>query len=89
MEPYAQSVHFLVDLANELRKQGVDLDYLDVGGGLGISYESSAPSIREWAGVVAPTVWDAGYELVMEPGRSIVGPGGLIVDSRCLHQGAG
>lgn len=79
LAPYAQSVTFLVQLADELRERGIPLDYVDVGGGLGISYEASAPSIREWANVVAPTVWASGYELVMEPGRSIVGPAGVLL----------
>jgi diaminopimelate decarboxylase len=79
LEPYAESVSFLVRLADELRDEGIVLDYIDVGGGLGISYESSAPSISEWAAVVAPAVWRSGYELVMEPGRSIVGPAGVLL----------
>lgn len=79
LEPYAQSVTFLVSLADELREQGIALEYIDVGGGLGISYESSAPTIREWAQVVAPAVWASGYDLIMEPGRSIVGPAGILL----------
>lgn len=79
LEPYAESVSFLVRLADELRDEGIRLDYVDVGGGLGISYEASAPSIRDWASIVAPAVWSSGYELVMEPGRSIVGPAGILL----------
>lgn len=79
LDPYAQSVQFLVELANELRNEGIALEYIDVGGGLGIGYQGAAPSIQDWASIVAPTVWDSGYSLVMEPGRSIVGPAGALL----------
>lgn len=82
--PYVESVEFLVQLADELRAGGLALDYIDVGGGLGIGYQSAAPSISEWAGAVAPRVWASGYELVMEPGRSIVGPAGVLL-TRVLY----
>jgi diaminopimelate decarboxylase len=59
---------------------GVDLTYIDVGGGLGINYEESEiPSIEDWMATVSRTVLEAGYELVMEPGRSIIGPSGALV----------
>lgn len=77
--PYQQSVRFLVDLAVELRGQGIDLAYVDVGGGLGIDYQAPAPVVADWVGTVAPVVRDAGFGLVMEPGRSIVGPAGALL----------
>jgi diaminopimelate decarboxylase len=83
--PYDRLAIFLVNLANEVKSLGVDLDYLDVGGGLGINYtESDVPSIEEWVKTVAQPVINAGYQLVMEPGRSIVGPAGVLV-TRVLY----
>ncbi len=78
--PYGQLAHFLVDLANEIGGMGIDLDYLDVGGGLGIDYEGmGVPAIEAWVRTVSQPIQDAGYDLVMEPGRSIVGPAGALL----------
>ncbi len=78
--PFAQSAEFLVEMAQELASVGVHLDYLDVGGGLGINYAAQdAPTIQEWAAAVAAPIRAAGYGLVMEPGRSLVGPVGALV----------
>lgn len=79
LEPYAQSVKFLVELGRELREQGIELDYIDVGGGLGIDYQAPAPTVAEWVKTVAPFVSESGFELVLEPGRSIIGPAGALL----------
>ena len=56
------------------------LEYLDVGGGLGISYQGEpAPSPESWVAAVAEPIAAAGYNLVLEPGRAIVGPSGLLL----------
>jgi len=78
--PYARLVEFLVELAAEMAQAGVDLTYIDVGGGLGINYEEGElPSIEDWTETVSRPVMEAGYQLVMEPGRSIIGPAGTLV----------
>ena len=83
--PYDHLAIFLVDLANEAKTLGIDLTYLDVGGGLGINYsDNDVPTIEEWVKTVAKPVSDAGYQTVMEPGRSIVGPAGVLV-TRVLY----
>jgi diaminopimelate decarboxylase len=79
LEPYAQSIRFLVDLAAEMRTEGIELDYIDAGGGLGIDYDTEAPAVSDWINTVAPLVFDAGFDLVMEPGRSIAGPSGALL----------
>ncbi len=83
--PYNHLATFLVDLAREVKSLGIDLMYLDVGGGLGINYNvNDVPTIEDWVKTVAQPVSDAGYQLVMEPGRSIVGPAGALV-TRVLY----
>jgi diaminopimelate decarboxylase len=77
--PYAQSVDFLVEMAIELRDAGVSLTYIDAGGGLGIDYETTAPSIVDWVSTIAPNIHAAGFSLVLEPGRSIVGQAGILL----------
>lgn len=79
LDPYIEAVRFLVKIAEEMRSDGIDLAYIDVGGGLGIDYEADAPAINEWIDAIAPLVTRAGFDLVMEPGRSIVGRSGALL----------
>ncbi|MCB1417388.1 MAG: diaminopimelate decarboxylase, partial [Nitratireductor sp.] len=59
---------------------GIRLRYLDVGGGLGIDYEQhNAPAIADWATAVTAPILEAGYDVVLEPGRSIIGPTGALL----------
>ncbi len=78
--PFVLSAEFLVGMASELASMGIRLVYVDVGGGLGINYaQQNAPTVQAWATAVHQPVAEAGYEVVMEPGRSIVGPCGALV----------
>ncbi len=89
--PFVQSAHFLVQMAEELSSSGIRLAYVDVGGGLGIDYgdweikrlrdsqQHQSPSIVEWVTAVTQPILAAGYGVVMEPGRSIVGPTGCLL----------
>lgn len=79
LSPYAEAVAFLVDLATLLRAEGIDIEYIDVGGGLGILYDRPAPAIADWVTTVGTAVRQAGFDLVLEPGRSIVGPAGALL----------
>jgi diaminopimelate decarboxylase len=77
LEPFVQAAEFLVTMADEL---GLPLEYVDIGGGLGIDYAKiSAPQIGEWVTAVSTPILKAGYNLVMEPGRSLVGPSGALI----------
>ncbi|CUS01949.2 Diaminopimelate decarboxylase [Candidatus Promineifilum breve] len=79
LAPFAQSVGFLVALADGLKAEGITLDYIDAGGGLGIDYQGPAPDVAAWVRAVGPQVSAAGYRLVVEPGRSIVGRAGALL----------
>ena len=79
LDPFGQAVGFLVELANEMRREGISLEYIDAGGGLGIDYQGSAPDAAAWVRTVGPLVGAAGYGLVIEPGRSIVGRAGALL----------
>lgn len=74
----------LVELADEISGQGVALDYIDVGGGLGIDYREPAPTIADWIGAIAPVVRGTDYRLVIEPGRSIIGSAAVLL-TRVLY----
>ncbi len=79
LDPFAQAARFLVALADELAGEGIRLEYLDCGGGLGIDYQGGAPGVADWVHVIGPIVSAAGYQLVVEPGRSIVGRAGALL----------
>ena len=79
LDPFAQAVRFLVQLAEEMSAEGIRLDYIDAGGGLGIDYTGEAPDVADWVRTIAPLVAGAGYGLVVEPGRSIVGRAGALL----------
>jgi diaminopimelate decarboxylase len=80
LEPIREAARSIVALAGELREDGVAIDHLDVGGGLGISYDgSAAPSPEQYAAAILPAVREAGLPLVLEPGRYIVAPSGVLV----------
>jgi len=86
LEPYRELIAFLLALAGDLADQGIRLAYIDTGGGLGIDYggQECVPEIDEWVSDLAGPVLDAGYRLVIEPGRAIVGPAGLLL-TRVLY----
>jgi diaminopimelate decarboxylase len=77
LAPFREAAAKLVALADELAAGGVRLAYLDAGGGLGIG--EGAPNPAAWVETVAGPIVRAGYGLVLEPGRSIVGPAGILL----------
>lgn len=79
LDPFGQAVHFLVELADELKDEGINLTYIDAGGGLGIDYDGPAPNAADWIRAIGPIVGERSYGLVVEPGRSIVGRSGALL----------
>lgn len=80
LEPLRRAARALVTLACELKAGGLAIEHLDVGGGLGISYDGQpVPSAAEYAAAVLPIVRESGLTLILEPGRSLVGPAGILV----------
>jgi diaminopimelate decarboxylase len=79
-EPLRRAAAALTTLALELRDDGVPLEHVDLGGGLGIAYEGRpmiAPS--EYAAAVLPELRRANIPVVLEPGRAVVGHSGALV----------
>jgi diaminopimelate decarboxylase len=79
-EPLRRAAATLTTLALELRDDGVPLEHVDLGGGLGIAYEGRpliAPS--EYAAAVLPELRRANIPVVLEPGRAVVGHSGALV----------
>jgi diaminopimelate decarboxylase len=80
LEPLRRAASAIVELARDLAAAGLSIEHLDLGGGLGISYDGTvAPTQEEYAAAILPIVRDSGLSIVLEPGRSIVGPAGALV----------
>jgi diaminopimelate decarboxylase len=80
LDPLRTAASRLVALAGALRTAGVPIEHLDVGGGLGISYDGTpVPTPAEYASAVVDVVRPSGLPLVVEPGRAIVGPAGALI----------
>jgi diaminopimelate decarboxylase len=78
--PFIEALKRLKLLAGRLNEMGVNIRYLDLGGGLGISYhDESPPNPREYAEAVTRELRDTSCTLILEPGRVIVGNAGLLL----------
>lgn len=80
VEPYSAALQQVVTLAEDLLAEGHELDYLDLGGGLGISYSGGEGiTANDFGEAILPSVRSTGLRLVLEPGRFIVGEAGILV----------
>jgi diaminopimelate decarboxylase len=78
--PLGRAARALADLACEVRDAGVGLEHLDLGGGLGVAYDGTAHAdLAAYAAAVLPAVRESGLHLLIEPGRFIVAPAGILV----------
>jgi diaminopimelate decarboxylase len=80
LDPLTSAAARIVSLVEDLLKDGLALDHVDLGGGLGISYDgSSVPSLTQYAAAIVEGVARTGLTLVLEPGRALVGAAGLLL----------
>ncbi len=91
IEPMVEAVAKVIALADELKRDGIVLQHLDIGGGLGIAYRNETPALPADLGDrVAAMVGQSGLHLLVEPGRVIAGNAGILL-TRVLgnkHNGA-
>ena len=82
LAPLAKAAHAASALARELLALGVPLEQIDFGGGLGISYdETPVPDRAAYVRALVEAAGDLPLTLAIEPGRSIVGPAGVLVST--------
>ena len=85
VSPFVESLKKALVLIETLKAQGIPIRYLNIGGGLGITYSNETPPRpREFAEAVTPLLREAHCEIIMEPGRVIVGNAGLLL-TRVLY----
>lgn len=87
--PYVEALRKVLPLARDLLRDGVPLEHLDIGGGLGIIYRDETPATADrFAAAVLPELEGLGLKLVLEPGRFIAGNSGVLL-TRVLYRKKG
>ncbi len=85
VEPIVEALRKLKTLVERLREEGMEIQYLDLGGGLGITYEDEEPPHPvEYAANILDEIRGFDCTLILEPGRVIVGNAGILV-SKVLY----
>lgn len=80
LAPHRRALARLAGFVRELARAGISLRYLDAGGGLGIRYTTEQPPEKAaWAAELARAVRPLGCHLLIEPGRSLIGPAGILL----------
>lgn len=80
LDPIRRAAETLVDLARGLDADGIAIEHLDLGGGLGVAYDDdAAPSAADYAAALLPIVQPAGRFLLLEPGRVLVAAAGALL----------
>jgi diaminopimelate decarboxylase len=84
-QPFKQALKKVIGFVGELKTNGILLRYLDFGGGLGIRYTNEkVPTRGAYARMIANMVRPLGVHLLLEPGRTIIAPAGVLL-TRVLY----
>ena len=80
IQPYLDSIKSVRSLVSELKKENINITHIDVGGGLGISYEDEdIVSKGDYIKEITNSLKDLNLTILFEPGRSVIGDCGLLV----------
>lgn len=79
-KPYIAAIKKLTQLIRNVEKEGVNLSYVNIGGGLGIIYDQEKPQTADnFAKKVLPLLKSLGKKVILEPGRFIIGNAGVLL----------
>ncbi len=81
ISPFVDALKSILSMVDELKKRNINIRYLDIGGGLGISYRAEEDSLypHELSRAIKPYLRNRDITLIIEPGRSIVGNAGVLL----------
>lgn len=80
LAPFVDALRRILALADALWEQGIAIRHLDLGGGLGIAYRDEIPPLpSDYAHAIFAALEGSDYELILEPGRAIMGNAGILV----------
>lgn len=78
--PFIEAAHKMLDLLARLQTTGISIEHLDLGGGLGVRYDLEIPpTIEEYVKALCAATENYPQQLLIEPGRSMVGNAGLLL----------
>lgn len=78
--PFVDMAQKVAAFVRALQTEGLDIRYVNLGGGLGIAYQDEQlPSLEEWATALAEVAASLGCTLILEPGRALVGEAGALL----------
>lgn len=78
--PFVDALKKAIALIQTLQGKGIHIQYLNIGGGLGITYsDETPPHPKDLAAAISPLLQTVSCQIIMEPGRSIVGNAGILV----------
>lgn len=90
LEPYHQTFDRMASLVAKLADDGIRIRRCDLGGGLGIAYrDETPPSVADYAAIVRDTIAPLGVDIVLEPGRRLVGRAGVLLTRVVVVKEAG
>lgn len=82
LQPFEEAYQHIAKLVEDLRSDGHDISVIDVGGGLGITYQNEdIPAKQTYADIVNAQLGHLNCKIVIEPGRSLLGNAGILVSS--------
>lgn len=79
-KPFVDALDRVMVMIEQLKKLGINLKHIDIGGGLGVCYKNETPpSVEEYANALKPALEKLGLKVYMEPGRSISANAGVLL----------
>lgn len=80
LPPFVDAIGRMMELVKTIESYDISIKHIDIGGGLGIRYQTEVPpSAQEYAQAVEKIFPESSYEIILEPGRSIVGSAGILL----------
>jgi diaminopimelate decarboxylase len=86
VQPFVDAVDKTVNLIAELKSAGIKISYINIGGGLGITYKDETPPLPKDLSRALKTRIPPDCTLILEPGRAIVGNAGILVTRALYHK---
>ena len=79
-QPFVDALDRIIGMIEKLKELGINLEHIDIGGGLGVTYkDETPPSVVEYANAMRPALEKLGLKVYMEPGRSISANAGVLL----------
>jgi len=80
LDPLRRAAKLAADVSADVQRRGFPLEYVDLGGGLGVSYDGTeVPSVSDYVGALVGEVRRTSLPIVLEPGRAIAAPAGVLL----------